>query len=490
MKVITSFTLNWDLETIAEESFEYHGPVALCKGGGSTTVVNTPAPQTPAQLEADRLRLLEMQRQNSLAEAMLPGQLGLIEQQRLILQYQLDHQGDLDAIHSEQLHLAQLQVQEQINNAAMQQELRPQQLQFLQNQNALSLQQIDSLRQTTTFQNEANRYILEGLQDQSRRLAARNAAYSPAEEAQAAAEEARRATRMSAMSEQAANIQLENLKRGTKPTDEQLANINEAYDATQARGESDINRYLTQTLRTINEEQSQASGLRPTDTPVVRLSERAGEEAARAQGNLTESVAGGRAMARLNYPLAASQLTGNQAATLQTISGNAANFQDQLRLAAASNRTQTFNMPGSVGFAMPQQSPTPSLNFMNPGGMTTNPGAFGMQIGVPQGGTTTTNQQVPWWTALGQGAQAIGSVANGIGSVMSAGSQIFSDRRLKDDVKRIGELDSGLSVYSFRYKGEVTPRIGVMAQETARLFPEAVGMHPSGYLTVDHARIH
>lgn len=34
MKVITSFTLNWDLEVVQEESFEYEGPVAECKGGG------------------------------------------------------------------------------------------------------------------------------------------------------------------------------------------------------------------------------------------------------------------------------------------------------------------------------------------------------------------------------------------------------------------------------------------------------------------------
>ena len=35
MKVITSFTLNWDLEVVQEESYEYEGPVALC--GGSNT---------------------------------------------------------------------------------------------------------------------------------------------------------------------------------------------------------------------------------------------------------------------------------------------------------------------------------------------------------------------------------------------------------------------------------------------------------------------
>jgi hypothetical protein len=35
MKVITSFTLSWDLEVTDEQSFEYEGPVAECKAGGA-----------------------------------------------------------------------------------------------------------------------------------------------------------------------------------------------------------------------------------------------------------------------------------------------------------------------------------------------------------------------------------------------------------------------------------------------------------------------
>lgn len=38
MKVITSFTLNWDLEVVAEDSHEYVGPITECKGGGAGQV--------------------------------------------------------------------------------------------------------------------------------------------------------------------------------------------------------------------------------------------------------------------------------------------------------------------------------------------------------------------------------------------------------------------------------------------------------------------
>lgn len=451
----------------------------------TTTVTNTPAALTPVQEEQQRLMLEELRRQNDLAAQLMPNQQLLIDQQRQVLQYQIDHQGDMDALHSDQLRLANLQIQQQINDAAMQEQLRPEQLSYLHNSNQLALQQIDSLKQTTAFQSEQNKYIIDGLRDQAARIAARNKFYSPEEEAQAAADEARRSSRMSAISEEAANIQLKNLKQGTKPTEEQLANINEAYDATQARGESDISRYLKETLRTINDEAAQSAGLRSTDTPMLRLSERAGEEAARAQGNLTETVAGGRATARLNYPLAASQLAGNQAAALQTITGNAVNFQDQLRLQAATNRGQAFGVPqNSIGFAMPQSGPSANLSFMNPvGAAGYNPGAYGMNFAQfntnPSSQTSSRNITGPEWLT------SIGNLTSGMGRAMQV-----SDVRAKTDIRRVGETDAGLPIYTYRYKGDGTPRIGVMAQEVARIFPEAVGRHPSGFLAVDHSKVH
>jgi hypothetical protein len=336
------------------------------------------------------------------------------------------------------------------------------------------------LRETTGFQREQNKYILEEMRDRARRLEARNAAYSPEEEAQAAAEEARRAARMGAMSEEAAKIQLENLKRGNKPTDEQLANINESIDAAQKYGESDINRHLQETLRTITEEVAQASGMRASDTPNLRLSERAGEEASRAQGDLTTKLAETRATARLNYPLAANKLESDIASSVASHAQGAANFSSELRLAAANNRAQAFGLPSSVSFAMPQSSPSPSLNFMTPmSGAGYNPNAFGYLQPGGSGGSSTSGSAPPNY----------GQIASGIGGLMS-GIAAFSDERLKTDIKRVGELDSGLPVYTYRYTGETLPRIGVIAQEVERLFPEAVVTHPSGFKMVLHGKLH
>lgn len=459
----------------------------MSRGGGSSsqTVINTPAPQSEAEKEADRLRLIEMQRQNALAEALLPNQLALIKQQGQLIQYQIDNQGKMDEYNAQQLKLAQLQVEQQIRDAAMQEQLAPMQLSFLQNQNQLSIEQLASLRETTAWQREQNGFIREQMLDQQKRLKARNDAYSPEEEAKAAAEEARRAARMGALSEEAAQIQLDALKRNGAPTDEQAAFLNQAYDAAQKTGESDISRYLQQTLRTINEEVAQAQGLRPGDSPTLRLSERAGEEAARAQGDLATDIAGKRAGAMVNAGMGLQQLQTAGAANLQQLSGvQAQGYQQVLAAQAANNRNQAFNMPGSVSFAMPQTSGGANLSFMNPAGqVNTNPNVLGLNVGISNQGSTqsSTGRTSKWGFDLGD----MGKVAQGVGSMMA----MFSDSRLKEAVVPVGKTPGGANLYSYRYKGDKQVRVGVMAQEVKRLFPDAVVETPSGFLAVDYSKV-
>ena len=61
---------------------------------------------------------------------------------------------------------------------------------------------------------------------------------------------------------------------------------------------------------------------------------------------------------------------------------------------------------------------------------------------------------------------------------MGAGSFLpalaASDERVKDDIEPVGELFDRTPVYSYRYKGDPTPHIGVMAQEVEQDTPEAV----------------
>jgi hypothetical protein len=93
-----------------------------------------------------------------------------------------------------------------------------------------------------------------------------------------------------------------------------------------------------------------------------------------------------------------------------------------------------------------------------------------------------------------QVAQFLANIAMGFGALSGStttGTQMapfFSDRRLKHDIKKIGEADNGLPIYTFKYKGDEhhQTHVGFMADEVEKKNPEAVGLDPSGYKTVDY----
>ncbi len=64
---------------------------------------------------------------------------------------------------------------------------------------------------------------------------------------------------------------------------------------------------------------------------------------------------------------------------------------------------------------------------------------------------------------------------------------LFSDRRLKSKIERIGTHPSGLPWYRYEIFGQ--PSEGVMADEVLMVKPEAVSTHGSGYLMVDYGAI-
>lgn len=93
-----------------------------------------------------------------------------------------------------------------------------------------------------------------------------------------------------------------------------------------------------------------------------------------------------------------------------------------------------------------------------------------------------------------QVAQFLANIGMGTGALSGSTTtttqpgSFFSDRRLKENVERIGEGDNGLPIYKYRYKGEPDTHIGFMADEVEQVRPEAVGLHPTGYKTVDYDR--
>jgi len=71
-----------------------------------------------------------------------------------------------------------------------------------------------------------------------------------------------------------------------------------------------------------------------------------------------------------------------------------------------------------------------------------------------------------------------------IGSVIAG-----SDRRLKTDIKKVGELANGLNVYTYKYLGGKTTYVGVMADEVKDIMPEALGPTMNGFMTVDYGKV-
>lgn len=95
-----------------------------------------------------------------------------------------------------------------------------------------------------------------------------------------------------------------------------------------------------------------------------------------------------------------------------------------------------------------------------------------------QGQLNNYNADVASRNALMQGLFGLG------------GAALFaSDEDVKDNIVPIGELNDGTGLYSFTYKGDDTPQVGVMAQEVEKTLPDAVIKNDKGIRHVDYAKV-
>lgn len=76
----------------------------------------------------------------------------------------------------------------------------------------------------------------------------------------------------------------------------------------------------------------------------------------------------------------------------------------------------------------------------------------------------------------------------GLAGAGLGGWAMKSDRRLKTEIKRVGELHNGLPVYSFRYKEGGPMQVGLMSDDVKIVHPEAVFRASDGFDRVDYAR--
>lgn len=98
------------------------------------------------------------------------------------------------------------------------------------------------------------------------------------------------------------------------------------------------------------------------------------------------------------------------------------------------------------------------------------------------GKTSIDNYQSP--------LQGIGALAGQLGS--AALGPHPSDRRLKKNIQKLGTLAHDIGVWAFHYLWDLNDaplRIGYMADEVERVFPDAVVTGPNGYKMVDYAKV-
>ncbi len=277
-------------------------------------------------------------------------------------------------------------------------------------------------------------------------------------QAQQAYQQFQRMQGQQGMQDQILQMQLRALQQGGSATPEQAALIDQATASAQRSGESDINRWLQQTQRQIDEESAQAAGLRPTDTPVTANVARAFEEGARQQGQLTAGLQGANANAKLNYPLAAQQVQSAGAGSAASLNLAAQQFQQQLAQQAQQNRLALAQSPISNAFSYAGLASPSSAGSTS--SASSSPGLFGT-------------------------LQGLGQAAGGVGSLINAGSTLFSDRRLKSNIRRIGTHQLGIGIYEYDIFGE--RQTGVMADEVLRVLPEAVVVDQTGFYCVNYA---
>lgn len=173
-------------------------------------------------------------------------------------------------------------------------------------------------------------------------------------------------------------------------------------------------------------------------------------------------------MARMNAMNSATQ---QQQGMNQTY----ANFQNQLRQQAIAEEMQRRGM---------------SLNEMNAL-------LSGQQVNLPQmpsfqsaGRAETPN--ILGATQMGYDAQlgAVNAQNAAFGNLLGAGAQLgsaafmFSDRRLKSNIKRVGTHATGVGIYDYTMMG--MPQRGVIAQEVQQVRPDLVKRHANGFLMVDY----
>lgn len=150
----------------------------------------------------------------------------------------------------------------------------------------------------------------------------------------------------------------------------------------------------------------------------------------------------------------------------------------------ANNQQTNLGLLGDLGGVQQQlnqaQAGAP-LSVLSQLGAVNSGIPYGLFSGSTQTGNGTSTSSGSWLDKIGQG----------IGIASSAAS-LFSDAGLKRDIETEHYDAKGRrwTTYNYLWDGPDEPkRLGVIAQEVRETDPDAVMVHPSGFLMVDYAKL-
>jgi hypothetical protein len=195
---------------------------------------------------------------------------------------------------------------------------------------------------------------------------------------------------------------------------------------------------------------------------------------------------------------AAGILTPEQQATLSLTSSGLANKTDQTLASEGVDPNKSTN---AISFAALNDAQVSAM------GQQFIQSSIALGLGQVQAGTTMTGQASADLSAADQALISAGQAqiqqdtnySNSLTSVFSTIGSMFgkilpglvslSDERVKTDIRPIGAMPNGIEFYSFRFKWDWTPYVGVIAQQVREIMPEAVTEGDDGLLRVDYGKV-
>lgn len=150
---------------------------------------------------------------------------------------------------------------------------------------------------------------------------------------------------------------------------------------------------------------------------------------------------------------------------------------------------QFYTQPGLSLLSSAPMSYQQGQNFMGQGfgaiGAGT-PQLFDTAVGLNLGAAQRSNQLAAASATQQARAARNSGIMGAVGSIGAAALPLmFSDRRLKTDISKVGKTNKGLPIYTYKYKGDDTTQMGVMAQDVEKKTPKAV-KEVSGFKAVNY----